>query len=85
MVKARQPIINKRVILQPILDKIEPGWLIVKPSELEPCDVETLCILQHMAGRRHTDAGIHNHLYAEGKLQAIEARLRTAISGAQRF
>ena len=34
-------IVNKRTILQPMLDKIEFGWAIAKPDPLNPCDIET--------------------------------------------
>ncbi len=37
---------DKRAILQPILDEIESGWTIVKPSRLTPTDVEEECIFQ---------------------------------------
>ena len=37
---------DKRAILQPILDGIEPGWTIVKPSPLNPTDIESECIFQ---------------------------------------
>ena len=35
---------NKRTVLQQILDKIEPGWDILKPSSDE--DGETRCFFQ---------------------------------------
>ena len=37
---------DKRAILQPILDDIESGWTIVRPSSLNPKDIEIGCIFQ---------------------------------------
>jgi len=33
--------IDKRKALQPVLDSIEKGWQITKPSPLNPGDLET--------------------------------------------
>ncbi len=41
--------VDKRKALQPVLDSIEKGWQIVKPSPLNPNDLETECIFQHRA------------------------------------
>ena len=38
--------IDKRKALQPVLDSIEKGWQITKPSPLNPNDLETECIFQ---------------------------------------
>ena len=40
------PLPNKRAILKPILDEIESGWTIVKPSPLNPKDIEIECFFQ---------------------------------------
>ncbi len=39
-------LLDKRTIVQPILDGIELGWTIVKPSRFNPTDVEEECIFQ---------------------------------------
>ena len=36
--------VDKRKALQPVLDSIEKGWQIVKPSRLTPDNLETECI-----------------------------------------
>ena len=41
--------IDKRKALQPVLDSIEKGWQITKPSPLNPDDLETECIFRHGA------------------------------------
>ena len=45
--------IDKRKALQPVLDSIEKGWQITKPSPLNPSDLETECIFQqHSKGKQ---------------------------------
>jgi len=39
-------MINKREILQPMLDRMEPGWVIVKPDPLNPDNFEEACKFQ---------------------------------------
>ena len=46
--------IDKRKALQPVLDSIEKGWQITKPSPLNPDDLETECIFQHRAAVTRT-------------------------------
>lgn len=72
-------VINKREILQPILDKIEQGWQIEKPSSLNPCDFEAECIFQHQLGSREIKINIDNDLFQHGKLEEIERIVRSAI------
>jgi hypothetical protein len=77
-------LVNKREILQPILDKIELGWVIVKPDPLNPCDIETECIFQHPVGYRKAKIAIGNDLFRVGKLDDIENLVRRAIQAAER-
>ena len=72
-------IVNKRAILQPMLDKIELGWVIAKPDPLNPCDIETKCIFQQPVGYREVNMAIDNDLFQLGKLNDIENLVRTAI------
>jgi hypothetical protein len=77
-------IVNKRTILQPMLAKIEFGWPIAKPDPLNPCDIETECIFQHLVGYREVKIAIGNELFRLGKLDDIENLVRTAIQASER-
>jgi hypothetical protein len=63
--------INKREILQPILDKLEPGWSIQKP--IDPFDVETEYCFQLIKPGDYREARVHigNELFQDGKLAAL--------------
>ncbi len=39
--------VDKRAILQPILDGIEPGWELIKPLKEDPADLEHLSVFQN--------------------------------------
>jgi hypothetical protein len=64
-----------------MLDKVEPGWIIVKPDPLNPCDIETECIFQH--GYKEVKIPIGNELFQHGKLEEIEKLVYQAIKDAQ--
>ncbi len=57
------PLPDKRVILQPILDEIESGWTIVKPSSLDPTDIEAECIFQK--GDKEARTEIHSTYFRD--------------------
>jgi hypothetical protein len=76
--------VNKRAILQPMLDKIELGWVIAKPDPLNQCDIETECIFQHLRGYREVKIAIGNELFRLGKLDDIENLVRPAIQASER-
>lgn len=76
---------NKRQILQPILDSIEAGWHIKKPSPLAPGDVEELCIFQHPKAYREARVAIANkQFWVNGRQHEIEPIVRYAIQNAKR-
>jgi len=78
-------ITNKREILQPILDSIEAGWHIKKPSPLVPDDVEELCIFQHPKTYREVQVAIANsQFWDNGRQHEIEPIVRYAIQNATR-
>jgi hypothetical protein len=76
-------LVNKREILQPMLDNIEPAWWIKKPSPLDPCDVEYMCIFQHTGDYREATVDIKTELFTDGKLVEIERLVRVAIANAK--
>ncbi len=67
-----------------MLDKIELGWVIAKPDPLNPCDIETECIFQHLRGHREVKIAVGNELFRLGKLDDIENLVRPAIQAAER-
>ena len=77
-------MINKREILQPILDKIEPDWVIVKPSPLNPDDREWECHFQNQKPNDYREVfiDIPNTLF-DGDLAVIEWLVTNAIKNAK--
>ena len=73
---------NKREILQPILDKTEQGWSIIKPSPLDPTDPEERCVFQK--GNKEAEISIPNSWFQDlGERHKIEPVLRDAIRSAK--
>jgi hypothetical protein len=73
---------QKREILQPILDDIEPGWTIFKPSADN--DVETACIFQHIHDYRQAEVEIPNEYLSTNDFEEIERLVKWAIANARR-
>ena len=75
---------NKRLILQPILDAIEPGWTIMKPTPLNPTDVDTLCIFQKPADYKQEQVAIDNSYFEDvGERHKIRPLVEAAIRNAK--
>ena len=67
--------IDKRKALQPVLDSIEKGWQITKPSPLNPDDFETECIFQHRAaGHEQVKIVIDNSLFRLSNMSELQTR-----------
>ena len=72
--------IDKRKALQPVLDSIEKGWQITKPSPLSPDDLETECIFQHrVAGHKRVRIVIDNSLFRLSNISELQDLVRSAI------
>ena len=72
--------IDKRKALQPVLDSIEKGWQITKPSPLNPNDLETECIFQQtVKGHKQIRIVIDNGLYRLSNLSDLEDVIRSAV------
>ena len=71
--------INKRKALQPVLDSIERGWQITKPSPLNPNDLETECIFHAVNGHKQVRIVIDNGLYRLSNLSELQDVIRSAI------
>jgi hypothetical protein len=74
---------DKRAILQPILDSIEPGWTIAKPSPHNPTDVDNDCIFIHDATYRRARALIDYRHFKDGNKARIEELVRDALKNAK--
>ena len=72
--------VDKRKALQPVLDSIEKGWQIVKPSPLNPNDLETECIFQHRAaGHEQVRIVIDNSLFRLSNISELQDLIRSVI------
>ena len=72
--------IDKRKALQPVLDSIEKGWQITKPSPLNPDDPETECIFQHgAAGHEQVRIVIDNGLFRLSNMSELQDLVRSAV------
>ncbi len=72
--------IDKRKALQPVLDSIEKGWQIIKPSPLNPDDLETECIFQHgAAGHEQVRIVIDNSLFRLCNISELQDLVRSVI------
>ena len=78
--------IDKRKALQPVLDSIEKGWQITKPSPLNPNDLETECIFQHRApGHEQIRIVIDNGLYRLSNLSELKMLFDPLLNPALKF
>ena len=72
--------IDKRKALQPVLDSIEKGWQITKPSPLNPDDLETECIFQHgAASHEQVRIVIDNGLFRLSNMSELQDLVRSAV------
>jgi hypothetical protein len=76
-------LINKRTILKSILEKVEPGWNLEKPSPADPCDVDYKCIFQKSSEYKQAEVDIPNELFFDSAHAAIESLVRGAIKNAK--
>lgn len=72
--------VNKRRILEPMLDRIEPDWYILKPQCSNPYDTDTECIFHHPRDYREAHVHIDNALFLSGNLEEIERLVRAAVA-----
>lgn len=74
---------DKRAILQPILDDIESGWTIVRPSSLNPKDIEIGCFFQKTDENKEARVRIPNAYFQDADQQhnikpLVEVAIRNA-------
>lgn len=74
---------NKRAFLRPILDRIEDGWEIQKPSAANPTDADFLCEFLHPRTGRQVRVAIPTNWFRDAGLHPeIELVVRVAIRNA---
>ncbi len=74
---------NKRAFLRPILDKIEEGWEIQKPSAMDPTDNDFICLFLHPRSGRQARAVLPTNWFRDaGLFPEIELAVRMAIRNA---
>jgi hypothetical protein len=75
--------VNKREILQAILDQEEELWIIIKPSRLNPRDPDYLCVFQNPGEYKETKVEIPTPWFQHRQLDKIEGAVRDALSRAE--
>jgi hypothetical protein len=74
---------TKRQILQRILDTIESGWQVKKPSPTHPNDPELICIFQRPAENKEADIPINISLFKRRRIDEIRELVELAIRNAR--
>lgn len=75
-------LLNKREVLQSILDKEDDFWIIMKPSRNHPTDPDDLCVFQNPAQFKEARAEIPTQWFIDEAFDKIESRVLDAIEHA---
>jgi len=75
--------IDKRAILQPILDAIEPGWEIIKPFPEDRADIESLSVFQKPDENKEIKVAIPDYYFYSGEQHRIRPFLEQEIRNAK--
>lgn len=75
-------LLNKREVLQSILDKEDDFWIIMKPSRNYPTDPDDLCVFQNPAQYKEARAEIPTQWFMEEAFDKIESTVLDAIEHA---
>ena len=73
-------MVDRRKRLQGILDEIEPGWFVVRPTG--PGDIVSLCILRKPSDHKEACDEIPQKWFEDGEDHLITQKVREAISNA---
>jgi hypothetical protein len=76
-------LLNKREVLQAIVDKEDDLWIIMKPSRNDPADPEDLCIFQSPARWKEARVEIPLSWFVNQELDKIERAVLEALERAQ--
>ena len=71
--------VDKRAILQPILDGIEPGWELIKPLKEDPADLEHLSVFQKSDENKVIKVPIPDYYFNFGEQHRIRTFLEQEI------
>jgi hypothetical protein len=71
--------VNKREILETILQKEEELWIIIKPSRLNPFDPDELCVFQNPARYEEAAIEIPIRWFQDQEVELIEQAVKDAI------
>jgi len=74
---------NRREILQEILDREDDLWIIMKPSRRNPADPDELCVFQNPARWKEARAEIPHGWFLEREMEKIESAVAEAIARAE--
>ncbi|HWP58410.1 MAG TPA: hypothetical protein VNL14_11010 [Candidatus Acidoferrales bacterium] len=74
--------VNKREILDAILQNEEELWIVIKPSRLNPCDPDELCVFQNPAQYKEASIEIPTRWFRDRELGMIESAVKDAIANA---
>jgi hypothetical protein len=77
-----EALLNKREVLQSILDKEDDFWIIMKPSRNHPADPDDLCIFQNPAQYKEARVEIPTRWFMDKALDKIESTVLDAIEHA---
>ena len=69
-------MIDRRTKIQEILDKMEPGWVVVEPFK---GSVDTRCVLQNTSEGLEVQLDLPQTWFEDGELDWVEARIRRGI------
>jgi hypothetical protein len=75
-------LVNKREVLQSILDKEDDFWIIMKPSRNHPTDPDDLCIFQNPAQYKEARVEIPTRWFMNNEFDKIESTVLDAIEHA---
>lgn len=74
--------VNKREILEEILQEEEDLWIIIKPSRLNPSDPDELCVFQNPAAYKEAAIEIPMRWFQDQEVEMIKEAVREAMQRA---
>lgn len=75
--------VNRREILEGILQEEEDLWIIIKPSRLNPSDPDELCVFQNPARYKEAAIEIPLRWFEDQEVEMIEQAVKDAIQRAK--
>jgi len=74
---------EKRKIVQAIIDDEESGWIIMKPSVVNPTDPDPLCIFENPAKFTQATVEIPNEWFHKQELEKIRQAIHEGLQHAK--